>query len=65
MNTVLATKQKILSWLLLFLFTIILVNNCQSSDDPLQSSNTSEREGLTLWKSAAQGLGNEFVPEKL
>lgn len=62
MNTVLATKQKFLSWLLLFLFTIILVNGCQSSDDPLQSSNTSEREGLTLSKSAAQGLGNEFVP---
>ena len=62
MNKVLVTKQKFLSWLLLFLFTIILVNGCQSSDDPLQSSNTSEREGLTLWKSAAQGLGNEFVP---
>lgn len=62
MNKVLSTNQKFLSWLLLFLFTIILVNGCQSSDDPLQSSNTSQSEGLTLWKSASQGLGNEFVP---
>lgn len=62
MKKVLYVNQKLLSWLVLFLFTIILVNGCQSSDDPLQSSNTSEREGLTLWKSASQGLGNEFVP---
>ncbi len=62
MNNVLATKQKFLSLLLLPLITIILIAGCQSSDDPLQSSNTSEREGLTLWKSSSQGLGNEFVP---
>lgn len=61
MNTGLVTKQKFLSLLLLFLLTIILVNGCQS-DDPLQSSNTSERDGLTLSKSVSQGFGNEFVP---
>ncbi len=61
MNKNVSTKNKLLSWGILFFFIIMIAGGCQSTDDPLQSSQEN-REGLTLWKTTAQGIGNQFVP---